>query len=757
MASGRLAARLTGRRALIEWGLVATLTGLVVCWLALSPAADRADNLVYDALIRLQSGPADEAIVIVAIDDRSLQTLGRWPWPRATHAALIDRLTQAGPRAVAYDVLFTEPEADDPALAGALARAKDVYLPLLVDAPGEDGAPWRVSEPDPSLAQAAAGLGHVNLTVDGDGVIRRLPLYMQGGDQVWPQLILRLAQTRVATPSPDPDAATSDALIAARPEAIAYHGPPGRFRTLSFADVLSGEVPSAFLKDKLVLIGATAPGLGDRYATPAAPHGELSPGVEIQAALLQTLLEGGGPRTLAPPWVLALSLLPLALLVGGFLFLRPVVNMVLGAGLILLTLAGSLIAFLSAGLWFPPAAAVAGLALAYPFWSWRRLAAASAYMQSEVETFEREAPSLSGAVPASFRPQGDVVAKQVDTLRAALKQLRDLDRFISDALRSLPDATVVADPEGRVLLSNDRAQALFGRVLKGEPSLAALFQSLGEPSWRRFLTAEETDPGDIQAPGGRVLKVAAAALTDASGQPIGHIVRFADMTLFRAAERQREQALQLLSHDMRAPQVSILTLLEGRQSRTDPAFERRIGDYARQTLDLAEGYVQLARAESQPYRAVVLDLAQVLMDAADTLWPQASAKAVTIQTPMDEQEYLVEGDPALLRRLLTNLLDNALKYGPHGGVIACTLGVEAADNGAVCILRVSDQGPGLSAEAARRLFQPFGHGDADHRGAGLGLAFVRTVAERHGGHVRYEAGEIGATFVLTLPRLIEVD
>lgn len=758
MADVRLrGARLSGRRALIEWGLVAILTSLVVGWLALGSAADRANNLVYDALIRLQDGPADEAVVIVAIDDRSLQALGRWPWPRTLHADLIDRLAQARPRAVAYDVLFTEPEAGDPALAAALARAKNVYLPLLVDAPGEDGAPWRVGEPAAPLTQAAAGLGHVNLTVDGDGVVRRLPLYMQGGDQAWPQLILPLARTRVATPSPDPDAALPDALIAARPEAIAYRGPPGRFRTLSFADVLSGEVPPAFLKDKLVLVGATAPGLGDRYATPAAPHGELSPGVEIQAALLQTLLEGGGPRTLSPPWVLALSLAPLTLLVGGFLFLRPFANMVLGAGLIVLTLAASLTAFLSANLWFPPAAAVAGLALAYPFWSWRRLAAASAYMQSEVETFERDAPSLPGATLSSFRPQGDVVAKQVDALRAALKQLRDLDRFISDALRSLPDATVVADPTGRVLLSNDRARHLFNPALDGQADLAALFQSLGEPSWRRFLVAEDADPGDIQTPGGRTMKVAAAALTDALGQPIGHIVRFADMTLFRVAERQREQALQLLSHDMRAPQVSILTLLEGSQSRTDPAFERRIGDYARQTLDLAEGYVQLARAESQPYRTVVLDLGQVLMDAADTLWPQASAKGVTIQTPTGDEEYLVEGDPALLRRLLTNLLDNALKYGPPKGVIACTLDIETSDDGDLCKVRISDQGPGLSVEAARRLFQPFGHGDADHRGAGLGLAFVRTVAEHHGGHVRYEAGAVGATFVLTLPRLIETD
>lgn len=760
-ARGWLGAGLTGRRALIEWGLVAAVTALLVGWLALSPAADRADNLVYDGLIRLQDGPADPSIVIIAIDDRSLNALGRWPWTRTVHAALIDRLTLAQPRAVAYDVLFTEPEAGDPALAAALARARDVHLPLLVEAPGQNGAAWQVSEPASDLARAAASLGHVNMIVDGDGVIRRVPLYMQAGADSWPQLVLPLAETTgFALPAPRPDADSGQALIAAAPEAIAYRGPPGRFRTLSFVDVLNGEVPADFLKDRLVLVGATAPGMGDRYATPAAPHGELSPGVEIQAALLQTLLEGGGPRTLSPPWVLGLSLLPLAMLIGGFLVLRPLANMVLGAGLIVLTLGFSAVAFLSAGLWFPPAAAIAGLATAYPFWSWRRLAAASAYMQSEVEAFQREAAPIpiAGLTPAVIAPRhGDVVAKQVDTLRAALKQLRDLDRFIADALRSLPDATVVAAPDGRVLVANDRAHALFGAALGPEAGLGDLFLTLGEPSWRRFITDEANDLGDILAPGGQVLKVAAAPLTDAEGRPVGHIVRFADMTGFRVAERQREQALQLLSHDMRAPQVSILTLLEGRQDRADPAFERRIGDYARQTLDLAEGYVQLARAESQPYRSLVLDLGQVLMDAADTLWPQASAKGVTIQTPDSEEEHLVQGDPALLRRLLTNLLDNALKYGPAGGVITCTLEGGEEDGRPTLIVRISDQGPGLSEEAQRRLFQPFGHGDADARGSGLGLAFVRTVARRHGGQVIYEAGLVGATFVLTLPRFIEAD
>ena len=746
-------ARPTGRRTLIEWLLVAMVTASVVGWLALGSATDRPNRIVYDALIRLQDRPADEAIVIVAIDDRSLQALGRWPWPRTLHADLIDQLSELRPRAIAYDVLFTEPESGgDITLAAALLRAGNIYLPRWVDAPGENGASWRVAEPAGPLAHAATGLGHVNLSVDSDGVVRRLPLYIQAGDN-WPQLILPLAATRVAVPPP-PAVEADDTLVAAAPEAIAYGGPPGRFRTLSFVDVLNGEVPAVFLKDKLVLVGATAPGLGDRYATPA-PHGELSPGVEIQAALLQTLLEGGGPRTVSSPWVLILCLLPLALLIGGFLVLRPLANMLLGAALILLTLTASMIAFLVLGLWFPPAAAIAGLALAYPFWSWRRLAAASAYMQSEVEAFQRDGSPLPISVLTPLRLQGDVVAKQVTALRAAVKQLRDLDRFISDALRSLPDATLVVDPGGHVLLSNDRARALFGETLRPEAHLANLFIALGEPSWRRFLAQDEDTPDDILGPGGQVLKVATAPLTDADGLPIGHIIRFADMTRIREAERQREQALQLLSHDMRAPQVSILTLLEGAQSRSDPAFERRIGDYARQTLDLAENYVQLARAESQPYRAVVLDLGQVLVDAADTLWPQASAKGVTIETPSDGQEYLVEGDPALLRRLLTNLFDNALKYGPKGGVITCVLSTETEAGTAVCIASISDQGPGLSEEAARRLFQAFGHGDADQSGAGLGLAFVRTVAERHGGHIRYQAGPVGATFILTLPRLIE--
>lgn len=747
-----LGARQTGRRALVEWLVVGLITSLLAVWLAASGVAGRADNLVYDAFSRLRSGPPDEAIMIVAIDDRSVEALGRWPWPRARHAELIDRLAEARPAAVAYDVLFTEPEADDPALAAALARAGNVHLPLLVDVPGDDGAPWRLSEPAAPVTRAAAGLGQVGLTPDADGVVRRIPLYLRAGDRIWPHLVLPLAARRgVKPPAPAPAGdGDEQALTALDLEPIAYRGPPGHFRTVSFVDVLRGEVPPSFLAGKLVLVGATADGLGDQYATPTSGGGQLTPGVELQASLLQTLLQGGGPAEVSPLWRTALSLLFVWALMAGFFFLRPAVNMALGVGLIALALGVSAGAFFWAGRWFPPAAAIAGLAFAYPLWSWRRLATASAYMQAEVDAFEREEPASRGLieVPTS----GDVVARQVETLRGALRRLRDLDRFISDALRSLPDATLVADGEGRVLLSNDQARALFGEALLAEGDLKVLFRSLGEPAWRPFVEAREIETGDVLTPTGQVLKVAGAPLLNADGGLQGYIVRFADMTAFRAAERQREQVLQLLSHDMRAPQVSILTLLQGEHSRADPAFERRIGDYAQRTLDLAESYVQLARAESQPYRAVALDLSQVLLDAADGLWPQASAKGVTIQTHGTDEELLVEGDPSLLMRALTNLLDNALKYGPASGVVACALSAEVEDGRPICRCVIRDAGPGLSPEALDRLFQPFGHG-GDQPGSGLGLAFVRTVVERHGGRIRYDAEGGGAGFVVDLPRL----
>jgi CHASE2 domain-containing sensor protein/nitrogen-specific signal transduction histidine kinase len=689
-------------------------------------------------------------IVIVAIDNRSIQALGRWPWPRTRHAELLRRLAAAGPKVVAYDVLFIDPDADpanDQVLAAAIKQAAPVLLPLTFDIPGDNGAPFRFTPPVAPLAAAAAGLGQVNLTFDPDGVVRRAMLAESDGRTVWPHMME--SAYRIAAGHASPVYARGDSagngrdeggLRRSRPMLIPFAGPAGHFRQISFVDVLMGETPPQFLKDKIILVGATADGLGDRYATPLSGGAEIMSGVEVQANVLDALLSGRVIRPLSPPWTAALSLAPVWILLLGFLRLRPRANMVLGVSLMLAIIGLSAFLLLKAHIWAPPTAALAGLLLVYPLWSWRRLEATSAYMIQELRRFSDE-PELAPGAPS--RPlASDVVTREVDLMQGSVGRMRELRRFVADVLQGLPDATLVVDMDERVTMANRAAQALFAD-LTGGPSegarladLLALFEGDGEEMTAR----------------GATYQLRKTALRDTQEHAAGWIVRLTDISALRAAERQREQVLQLLTHDMRSPQVSILALLDSPgDDRPSATLAARIGGYARRTLALADDFVHLARAESAPLQTELIDLGDLLVEAVDDLWPQSSAKQIEVVADVGEVEHLVMADRSLMARVLINLIGNAVKYTDAAGRVECTVLTDAATSDVVC--RISDNGRGLSPEQRDHLFERF-HRGGPHKGpdgAGLGLAFVRTVIERHGGEIgcRSALGQ-GATFTIRL-------
>jgi CHASE2 domain-containing sensor protein/signal transduction histidine kinase len=746
---------MTGRRLILEWALVACLSTLAVGLLAAGRVTVRADNLVYDLLSKTAGRPPQGDIVVVAIDNRSIRTLGRWPWPRVRHAALLQRLAAARPKAIAYDVLFVDPDpepANDARLAAAVRAAGPVILPVTFDVPGDNGAPFGLIPPVAPLRSAAAALAQVNLEFDRDGVVRRVMQAEGDGAHLWPHMMeaaYRLATGHDSAPYLRGDKAEAgarpDGLRRSRPMLIPFAGPPGHFRTVSLVDVLRGETPMAFLQGKIVLVGATADGLGDRYSTPLSGGAEVMPGVEVQANILDALLSGRAIRPLATPWVTALTLAPLWVLLLGFLRLRPRANMVLGLGL----MAGVLV--LSAGLlimaqvWAPPAAALAGLILVYPLWSWRRLEATSAYMLQELHRFAQE-PDLAPAAPA--QPiGGDVIAREVNLMQAAVGRMRQLRRLVTDTLQGLPDATLVAGLDERVTLANRAGHALFGRLLGVDPEGRRLPELLA--------AFEPGDEGDALNALGAAYQMRRTVLHDAQDRAIGWIVRFTDVSALKAAGRQREQVLQLLTHDMRSPQVSILALLDSPGAdRPSPALARRIEGYARRTLALADDFVNLARAQSATLDLGPVSLADLLVEAVDDLWPQSSAKGITVAADIGEDEFLVLADRSLIARVLINLIGNAVKYTPDGGQVDCALTRDAEAGEVVCTIR--DTGPGLSAAQLGRLFEPFHRGGVARGpdGAGLGLAFVQAVVERHGGVIVCASQEgQGATFTLRLAAL----
>jgi CHASE2 domain-containing sensor protein/signal transduction histidine kinase len=754
---------------LVEWWsvlLTASLAILALNWL--SPPV-RIDNLIYDFVLRMAPPRASDRILIVAIDNRSLAELGRFPWPRDIHARLIDRLAGARPVAIGYDVLFPEPSAEDAVLARAIAGAGNVVLPQEIEIPGPDGAASRFLPPVDPIGGAGRAIAHVVTRPDRDGVVRGIDRLTDGeGRRIlhMGEALAALAEGDLATLDRSRPASGATILAPAR-DLIPFVRGPGAYPEASFADVLAGRLPANFLEGRIVLVGATAAGLGDRFSTPMSGKLETMAGVELHANYVDSLLADRLVHPVEPVVWQIFSLAPMWLLMLSLRLLGPRINLWLGLALAQAIFLVTLAALAIFEVWLPPATALIAIGIIFPLWGWRRLDIASRYMLAELRDLRAE----QGALPRPRREvAGDPVERQMILMHEAIADVRDLRRFVGQSLDSLPDAALVTDLSGRVLIANGAAETLFrprvGRPLEGV-SLDAVFRSL-DPDPRlpdiraRQLVAQfeagtlAPDAGyETRLADGTSLEIRLAIFTDADRRPLGTIARFADITRLRASERQREDALRLLTHDMRAPQASILAILEAEGRKVPRDLARRLERYAHQTLSLADDFVHLARAESGRFVVETFNLADAMLDAVDDLWPLAEAKRIRIASRVPETEALVVGDRALVTRAITNLIGNAIKYSPDGTRIEAVTRQEAGEQ----LVEIIDQGRGIAEADLGKLFEPFqrlappeGESAAAAPGAGLGLAFVKAVVERHQGRVTAASVEgEGSTFAIWLP------
>ena len=752
-SGGRASRRVLPGRFYLEWLLVGLLASALAVCVARTPLGNPVDRAVYDQLIRLNPRRPSDRILIVAIDDASLTERGAWPWPRTQHALLLDRLTASGAAAVGFDVLFLEPDpkGGDRAFSDALRRSGRTSLPLLQLAPGENGRPVRTVLPIAPFASAAV-LGQVNIAPDIDGVVRRVSARVADGGVCWPQL--SLAALRIADGSgPDPTCqALADAsrrtsnLIGSRAELVPFAGRPGRFRVVSAAAVMRGEVPPAFVRDKVVLVGVTAAGLGDRYPTASSSRNGGLTGVELQANLLDAAITGARLRLASPALVGGVAVAAVWLLLFWLTRLRPRPGLWAVIGFAAAPLAISIAAF-GFGWWASPLPALVGVIVAYPLWSWRRLALTSDALGQEIARFEMGTQTVGAGA--------DPLERQMGALSYAAERLRALHRMLAETLQSLPDATVAVDPQGVIRLANGRASARAdGMVLLGAGLDAWLGAALGPRAGREALAALAAGAATVEATAsdGADFEVGSAEVRGLAPDGPWRIVRLADVTPIRRAVRQREDALQLLTHDIRAPFASISALAA--QPAPDASVLARIETYARRGRALAESYVQWSRAENAEVADEPFDLRDALIDAADELWSVARQSGVELSSAYPEEEVLVQGDRSLMTRAIINLIDNAIRFSPSGRT------VEAAcfTDGEQAVCEVRDRGPGVDPAVEDRLFQRFARSnrDGETTGAGLGLVIAALAAQRIGGAAAYESRSGGGSiFRLSAPRLRE--
>jgi|HubBroStandDraft_1064217.scaffolds.fasta_scaffold06659_4 two-component system OmpR family sensor kinase len=207
------------------------------------------------------------------------------------------------------------------------------------------------------------------------------------------------------------------------------------------------------------------------------------------------------------------------------------------------------------------------------------------------------------------------------------------------------------------------------------------------------------------------------------------------------------------SHELRSPITTLLGELSFalRRDRDAASYHESITDAlisARRLKVLSEELLVLARigaSEPERERVRISDVARAAIESAR---PAAEARGVALEADCDGTA--VQGHPGDLQRLLRNLVENAIRHSPCGGLVR----IEARQNAEHAHLRVTDEGPGVPLEVRERIFEPFfrlAADRADGTGAGLGLAIGRSIARAHGGDLWVDDSSRGARFVARLP------
>jgi PAS domain S-box-containing protein len=358
--------------------------------------------------------------------------------------------------------------------------------------------------------------------------------------------------------------------------------------------------------------------------------------------------------------------------------------------------------------------------------------------------------------PHSGIPDIDALVRELREMHRQLgerfAELRHEQAESAALVDSMVEGVIAADARGRIVTANPAAQRLLGYApSQALPPLPELFRvKAARQAVDAVLRGEPVQDRQIETDG-RVVLLNARPLPAGGAVLVLH-----DLTEVRRLETIRRDFVANVSHELKTPLTSISGYAETLLGDTpDPDTTRRfletILGNARRMQRLVDDLLDLSRIESgrwQPAPAEV-GVASAAREAWSTLAERARPRRVELVLDIAPGAATVTADPEALRQVLTNLMDNSLRYTREDGRITCAA-ARAGDGGVAISIR--DEGPGIPAEHLSRIFERFYRADPsrsrEEGGTGLGLAIVKHLVEAHGGSVTAQS-ELGAGTTVT--------
>ena len=415
------------------------------------------------------------------------------------------------------------------------------------------------------------------------------------------------------------------------------------------------------------------------------------------------------------------------------------------------------------------------VSLVVSVWSARSLTKPLSDIASAVRQFSPGHHSFH--IKTSARDEVGLLAatlnQMADQLHAKIDELSEDRAQLLAVLTSMVEGVMVLDHRGHILQMNPALERMFGilRVeARGRPCVELFRQQQLNDLVTTILGSRTLHEDEIVLPlTGRCLQIEASPAGGERDNEACVVLVFHDITELRRLETIRKDFVANVSHELRTPLTSIKgyveALLDG--AKDDPAASTKFLDIILKQSDrlnlIIEDLLELSKIESGrvSLKEEPLVLRSIIDRTMSMIKPIADKKRHRLIAVIDPSLPPVAGDEDRLVQVLTNLLDNAIKYTPAGGTITVTAtpvsAVENAEQPAGSIeLRVADTGIGIPEQDRPRVFERFYRVDKarsrDLGGTGLGLAIVKHIVEGHGGHVWVEANHPqGSRFVVRLP------
>ena len=335
----------------------------------------------------------------------------------------------------------------------------------------------------------------------------------------------------------------------------------------------------------------------------------------------------------------------------------------------------------------------------------------------------------------------------------------------ADLVAAVPLPVLVIGQSSRILAANPAAEARFGAGLTGRHYLMVLRQPVLQEAVEAGLDGAETQSVRLVRPQGQggdeVFRVTVAPLT----RPAGTVLTFEDITESEQVGQMRRDFVANVSHELRTPLTALSGFIEtlGGAARDDAAArDRFLAIMAREAgrmNRLVQDLLHLSRVEAaERVRPTTrIDLQKVLATTLGSLRPLAEDAGVRLEVEGETGPLPLLADQDQMIQVLSNLIENAVKYGGAGGVVTLRLTRDALPGGPAIRVDVIDRGEGIDPVHLPRLTERFyrvdGHRSREKGGTGLGLAIVKHIVNRHRGRLRIDStvGK-GSVFSVLLPQ-----